>query len=151
MSPPTHRNGFLLALALSLALPLQGCPKPTAISLYNNSGGDLVVRYVDGETEWRRGALLRLEDKELSRLVWVPVGKVRAPVLDVSNGQRALRYPLVEVYSLPSDYVTTGNAVEMQMQLEADGFLYAARPGQRFPASVLNPQPNKFPVEPVVL
>ncbi len=151
MSPTAHRNRFLLALALPIVLLLQGCPKPTAISLYNNSAGDLVVQYVDGKTEWRRGALLRLEDRELGRLVWVSVGKVRAPVLDVSNGQRTLRYPLAQVYSLPRDYVTTESVIEMQLQLEVDGFLYAARPGQQFPASALNPQPNEFPVAPIVL
>lgn len=139
---------FLLILMIPLAALLNGCPKPMAFNLYNNSRDDLVVHYMDGDVQWRRQTVLRLADEELSRVKWIerPDGGGKIPVLDTSNGSLNYRHALIAAYSLPPEFITTRPIMEIHLQMEADGFLYAVNPDGPLPRPIPTPQPSGFPI-----
>lgn len=141
-----------LVLVLPLILTLYGCPKDMAISLYNNSSTDWVVRFADGESQWRAGYLLRLGDNELNRLSWSVLQGTnkKVPTLDLVGGSKSFRYSLKEIYALPPEYVENEHETQMRLQMEADDFLYAVRTEQQLPVADPRTQPTNFPLRPSV-
>ncbi|MGQ0700878.1 MAG: hypothetical protein ACT4PZ_21875 [Panacagrimonas sp.] len=137
-------------LLIPCVLALQGCPKAMTIIIFNHSLKSLIVSYVDGQTGWQSQTQLRLTDAELNRIEWVerPDRTGTMPVLKLIDGAIDHRYSLIAAYSLPPQFVTTGRTTEMYLQIEPDGLLYAVRPTEQWPATILTPQPRGFPVKP---
>jgi hypothetical protein len=139
---------------LFCALLLTGCPPPRRLTIYNNTGQELIVNTVGKKVEWSRASTIEISDKGPLRwndIQWVadPSGGT-FPTLEIEFAQaRALQYRLAGT-TVPDDYLdkSTGE-VRMRFQLQPDLKLYAVRPNVSFPVEVGAPQPPGFPIEPM--
>jgi hypothetical protein len=139
--------------ALVCALLLTGCPPPRRLTIYNNTGQDLIVNTVGKKVEWNRASTIEISDKGPLRwndIQWVADASGGTfPTLDIETAQaRALRYRLAGT-TVPDAYLdrSTGE-VTMRFQLQPDLKLYAVRANASFPVDVRASQPPGFPIEP---
>jgi hypothetical protein len=118
---------FLCLLSLMIGL-LQGCPRPTTIEIYNNSGRPVVILVVSGERVWLPGELLSLPQGSDS-LVWRQIGDYRVPYLRLMIDGSEVAFQMN--YLLPP---TWQNGTRLRLQLNSDSKLYAVPASDLFPA-----------------
>jgi len=133
-----NRKIYLCLLSLVIGL-LQGCPKPTIIEIYNNSGQPVSVLAASGEKVWNTGEQLSLQQGS-DFFVWAQIGDHRVPFLhfNINGTEFAFRMN----YLMPPAWQS---GMSHRLQLERDGKLYAVLPMDAFPAKI-SAQPSGFPL-----
>ena len=144
----------ILAALLCAALLLTGCPPPRSLTIYNNTGQELIVNTVGKKVAWNPASTIEISDKGPLRwndIQWVSdTSGGTFPTLEIQFAQaRALRYRLAGA-TVPEAYLdrSTGE-VRMRFQLQPDLKLYAVRANAPFPVDVGASQPPGFPIEPI--
>ena len=140
--------------ALFCVLLLTGCPPARRLTIYNNTGQELVVHAAGKKLVWNPANTVEISDKGPLRwndIEWVAdASGATFPTLEIEFAQaRALQYRLAGS-TVPDAYLdrSTGE-VRMRFQLQPDRKLYAVRPSVPFPVDVRAPQPSGFPIEPI--
>ena len=139
-----------------LALLTTACPPRLALSLYNNTGANLVVLVGDRRIEWKGGTTLRISDQldiKWDELEWKddPRLRIRAPELVVETSNGAKRYWL-KLPGLPDEY--------SDFRIRSRGALPSAPAGRKslrgeggrqLSVAPLPPQIPGLPIEPARL
>ena len=147
------RRFFLFMGLMFICLLLQGCPKSTALTIYNNTGTDLTVQLKDRRTGWGVGTSLDITDDK-SAISWEDLtweGDPQTyfiPTLTIKHGADILNYKLL-FRGLSEEYVKySNNRIQYYLQMESDAALYVIKSREGLPIKVLTPQPEGFPIKP---
>jgi hypothetical protein len=131
---------------------LSGCPKPWTVTVYNNTGEDLILALPSGDVAWKAGSKVKVVGAAATRksgLHWVVDSQGNSvPLLRVKRSGSIVDYRGVNYIGLSGNFVDyEGSAIELWLQLEMDGLLHVVIPGSSFPARLLPSQPSGFPIE----
>lgn len=135
-----------------LSLLLLGCPPEQELSIYNNTGEDLVLLVGRARVAWKGGDVVRFGGDD--GISWeqlsfdVGPGGVRAPQLSVeANG-------VVSIYRLAlpgftGDFLDRSTGLYRRaLQIQADRKLYAVHVDSELPTDNPPPQPAGLPLMP---
>lgn len=143
-----------ILLAVFSVLLLTGCPPARRLTIYNNTGQELMIHAAGKMLEWIPASTVEISDRGPLRwndIEWAgDASGATFPTLQIEFGRaRALRYRLAGS-TVPDAYLdrSTGE-VRIRFQLQPDRKLYAVRPRVAFPVDLTAPQPSGFPIEPI--
>jgi hypothetical protein len=142
-----------LLLALFCVALLTACPPSRQLTIFNNTGQELIVNAAGKRLEWKPASTLVISDVGRlcwSDLKWIPdTSGTSFPMLQVGFAETQVVYRL-RPGGLPDTYVdrSTGK-VSMAFQLQPDRKLYAVKANVPFPVDVRAPQPSGFPIDPI--
>ena len=140
------------AVALVLALPFpSACPKSWILTVYNNSGEDLVLELGTGSVARKAGAQVEVIGRSAtaaSGLYWESIaGEAEVPTLRVAKAGTLLVYRGISYAGSSGDYADfSGPVIRQYLQLERDGLLYLLDPRAALLSSRPGAQPSGFPL-----
>lgn len=141
-----------LLIALGCSTQLLGCPPEQELSIYNNTGQDLVVVVGTDRIPWKSGDAVRFggdDGMSWESLAWeVGADGVRDPQLSVDEGGKVSVYRLA-LPGLGEDFLDRSTGLYRRaLQMQPDRKLYAVHIGSELPAASPPPQPGGLPLLP---
>lgn len=148
-----HRLRVVIATAGWLVMGVAGCPPPSSVTIYNNSGQTVNVLVNGRPTPWKVGTTFKIgddEEVELGQLEW----QYDAPnhptfVLVVASSQGLKRYRLTSNGQLAGYALDEDGVVDGFLQLERDWRMFVVKAPPRYPVTNLPQQPAGWPLSPV--